>query len=98
MSRLLRLTLSFFLIVNSQLYGQSANQLAETDVLHYSVDIEPDISQKTIHGRVTIAFNIVSTGKKVSFDCGDLVIEKVQIHGKGIPFSVKDNKLSLEVE
>ena len=86
MSRLLRLTLSFFLIVNSQLYGQSANQLAETDVLHYNVDIEPDISQKTIHGRVTIAFNIVSPGKKISFDCGDLVIEKVQIQRKGYSF------------
>ena len=97
MSRLLRLTFSFFLIVNTQLLGQHADQVAETDVFHYSVDIEPDISQKTIHGRVTIAFNIVSSGKKVSFDCGDLVIEKVQIHQKNIPFSVKDNKLSLEL-
>jgi aminopeptidase N len=97
MSRLLRLTLSFFLIVNSQLYGQSANQLAETDVLHYSADIEPDISQKTINGRVTIVFNVISSGKKISFDCGDLIIEKVLIHRKDIPFNVKDNKLSLEL-
>ena len=98
MSRLSRLLFSFFLVINSPIYGQHVNQSAETDVLHYSADIEPDILQKTIHGRVTIAFNIVSSGKKISFDCGDLVIEKIQIQEKDIPFSVSDNKLSLEVD
>jgi aminopeptidase N len=89
--------LFLLLIVNANLFGQISNDIAETDILHYSCDIELDILRKTVHGRVTITFNIVSTGTKLSLDCGNLVIESVNIKGKAIPFNMKGSKLSLEV-
>jgi len=89
--------LFLLLIINTSLNGQDATQPAETDVLNYSCDIEPDITRKTVHGRVTITFNIVSAGTKLSFDCGNLVIESVQIKGKEIPINVKGNKMSIQV-
>lgn len=86
-------TLLFSLFLN--VFVVSAQEFAEIDVLDYSAEIEPDISKKSIKGQVTIRFNVVRTGIKVVFDCGDLQIEGVHVNGKEIPFETKDNKVSI---
>ena len=73
----MRAILFLVLIVSPNIYGQTSTQLAKTDVVHYSCDIEADISRKTVQGRVTITFNIVSAGTRLSVDCGNLIIESV---------------------
>ena len=90
----IKFILFFLLTTNSQLFGQ---HVAETDVLHYDAEIEPDISNKSIRGSVTIFFNVISPGKIISFDCGNLSIDKIQTKGKQLLFEVSNNKISIDV-
>lgn len=89
----IKFILSFLITINSQLYSQ---QFAEIDVLHYNAEIEPDIPQKTIHGRVKINFNIVSPGTGITFDCGDLVIESIHSKEKPISFEIANHKVTID--
>ena len=90
----IKFILFFFLTVSSPLHGQ---QPADTDVLHYDAEIEPNLLKKTIQGRVTITGKLLGIVKKVAFDCGDLSIEKIQTKEKELPFEVANNKVSIDV-
>jgi aminopeptidase N len=90
------LTLLILLIVNVfAVSAQESNKAAEIDVLRYSAEIEPDLTEKSVQGQVTIVFNVTRMGDKVEFDCGDLQIESVQSNGKQISFESKNGKVSI---
>ncbi|HSB28111.1 MAG TPA: M1 family metallopeptidase [Pyrinomonadaceae bacterium] len=79
-------------ITRSQTRGAS-NAL---DVLHYDITLEPDITQKTISGKVIIKFVAnASDLKTVAFDCGDLTVDAVQQGGQARSFSVSDHRLNV---
>src|SRR5262249_39393240 len=62
-----------------------------TDVLHYSVMLEPDIAEKSVKGSVFI--RVLTTSNVVEFDCGDLTVDSVQENNKPLQFLVNDHKL-----
>jgi len=66
----------------------------DVDVLHYSVQIEPDITSKTVKGKVRIRFvTLTQNPTSVAFDCGALTIDAVRDHGAAQVFNVKDKRL-----
>jgi aminopeptidase N len=80
------------------------------DVIHYDVQLEPDIAGKTVKGKVLIRISIpglqiskskeklaVKTGSNhsVEFDCGDLSIDSVREGGKPLKFALKDKRLRI---
>ena len=85
---------SFLLNIHSLVRGQTT--FAETDVLHYDAEIEPDIKSKSVRGVVTITFEVVRPGK-IKFDCGGLEIKSIRSKGQNIPFEIKNNTLLFDV-
>jgi aminopeptidase N len=76
--------------------SQTRRASSALDVLHYDITLEPDITQKTISGRVIIKFVAnVSNLKTVTFDCGDLTVDAVQQAGQARSFSVSDHRLNV---
>jgi aminopeptidase N len=63
----------------------------DTDVLHYSVTLEPDIAAKSVKGSVLIRVSTTST--VVEFDCGALSIDAVREAGARLEYSVNNRKL-----
>lgn len=68
---------------------------ANTDVLHYSVTVEPDIANKSVKGSVVI--RVRATSHQVEFNCGELSIDSVTEKGKPLQFSVNDHKLRVSL-
>ena len=68
---------------------------ANTDVLHYSVTVEPDIANKSVKGSVVI--RVRTTSNQVEFNCGELSIDSVTEKGKPLQFSVNDHKLRVSL-
>jgi aminopeptidase N len=66
-----------------------------TDVLHYSVTVEPDIANKSVKGSVLI--RVRATSDMVEFNCGELFIYSVTENGKPLQFSVSDHKLRVSL-
>src|SRR5215212_5291877 len=66
-----------------------------TDVLHYDVTLEPDISAKSVKGSVLIRVSTTSTA--VEFDCGALTIDKVSEAKAPLQFSVNNHKLRVSL-
>ena len=66
-----------------------------TDIIHYSVTVEPDIEKKSVTGSVFI--RVRTTSNVVEFNCGDLTIESVQEDGKALQFTVNDHKLRVSL-
>jgi len=66
-----------------------------TDVLHYSLTLEPDIANKSVKGSVLI--RVLTDSHEVVFDCGELIVDSVQENGTAVPFSVNDHKLKVSV-
>jgi aminopeptidase N len=66
-----------------------------TDVLHYSVTVEPDIANKSVKGSVVI--RVRATSDMVEFNCGELFIDSVTENGKPLQFSVSDHKLRVSL-
>ncbi len=90
-----RVTLILSLVL-AWVYQTAAAQPTQTDVdvLHYNVQIEPDIAAKTIKGKVRIKFVVPSQNPtSVAFDCGALTIDAVRDRGAAQVFKVKDKRL-----
>src|ERR1700754_3741427 len=66
-----------------------------TDIIHYSVTVEPDIEKKSVTGSVFI--RVRTTSNVVEFNCGDLTIESVQEDGKALQVTVNDHKLRVSL-
>jgi aminopeptidase N len=67
----------------------------DTDVLHYSVTLEPDIAAKSVKGSVLIRVSTTST--VVEFDCGALTIDSVREAGAPLEFSMNNRKLRVSL-
>jgi len=68
------------------------------DVLHYDINLEPDITQKTVRGTATIKFTSNVQGlNSVEFDCGDLLVDSVKQSGIPRDFVIADHHLKVTV-
>ena len=67
----------------------------DTDVLHYSVMLEPDIGAKSVKGSVLI--RVSTTSATVEFDCGELTIDAVHEANNSLQFSVAKRRLSVSL-
>ena len=66
-----------------------------SDVLNYSVTLEPDIAAKSVKGSVLI--RVSTTSKTVEFDCGELTIDAVREARAPLQFSVTNRRLSVSL-
>src|ERR1043165_5338151 len=66
---------------------------AATDVLHYSVTLEPDIAAKSVKGSVLI--RVSTTLTTAEFDCGELTIDAVREARAPLRFSVANHRLGV---
>jgi aminopeptidase N len=66
-----------------------------TDIVHYSATIEPDIASKSLKGSVLI--RVLTDSREVVFDCGYLTIDSVTENRKPLGFSVNDHKLKVSL-
>lgn len=77
-------------------YAQQSDNFATIDVQHYIAQIEPDIVNGSIQGKVSIQFLITDNAhRQIKLDCGDLTIEGVQNGKLDIPFEQRNNSLFL---
>jgi aminopeptidase N len=88
MSEKIFLCLLLLLSVNVIAFGS-------TDVVNYSLTLEPDIANKSVKGSVLI--RVLTDSHEVVFDCGDLNIDSVLENGKPVRFSVNDHKLRVSL-
>ena len=67
----------------------------DTDVLHYSATLEPDIAAKSVKGSVLIRVSTTSTA--VEFDCGELTIDAVREARAPLQFAVTNRRLRVSL-
>ncbi len=79
--------------------GQPREKLsvAAFDVLHYDAQIEPDIANKAIAGKVLIRFVARTAISVLEFNCGDLTIDTVRDAGKMQKFSTQNRHLNISL-
>jgi aminopeptidase N len=90
-----RLFACLVLVLVASVVGHAATP-TDTDVLHYSATLEPDIVGKSVKGSVLIRFSTTST--TVELDCGDLTIDAVRAAGAPLKFSVANRRLSVSLQ
>jgi aminopeptidase N len=63
-------------------------------VLHYDVQIEPDLPSQSVAGTVVIRFlTLAAPVSSVEFDCGDLTVDADRIGGHDLVFHQQDHRL-----
>jgi aminopeptidase N len=82
------------LILVATVLGHGSTRM-DTDVLHYTATLEPDIAGKSVKGSVLIRFATTST--VVEFDCGELTVDAVRASGAPLKFSVANRRLRIEL-
>jgi aminopeptidase N len=66
------------------------------EVTHYSVRVEPNISEKTIKGIVILDLVVTADHQStIELDSGDLTIDAVKERGALIAFAVQDHRLTV---
>ena len=69
---------------------------AQIDVLDYDAQIEPDVANKTVTGRVVIRFaSLVNNLKSIDFNCGELTIDAVRENGAMQKFERSERRLTI---
>ncbi|PHN03262.1 M1 family metallopeptidase [Flavilitoribacter nigricans] len=64
------------------------------DILHYEATIEPDISEKTIRGAVSVQFRFLAgSPPRLELDCGRLTVERVVYQKSDVDFTRKGSQL-----
>ena len=87
--RNISLLLTFLLMVEAV-----QAQTASFDVISYDAQIEPDISSKTIKGKVTLYFNSLANDlTQIQLNSGNLEIDAVREGKTDLKFEKKDNLL-----
>jgi aminopeptidase N len=82
------------LILVATVLGHGSPRM-DTDVLHYTATLEPDIAGKSVKGSVLIRFATTST--VVELDCGELTVDAVRAAGAPLKFSVANRRLRIEL-
>lgn len=87
------LLLAFLLIVDAV-----QAQTASLDIISYDAQIEPDISGKTVRGKVTLRFNALINGlTRIQLNSGSLEIAVVREDKNALKFEKKDNLLNIDL-
>lgn len=80
----------------SSLKAQAPRTRSAFDVVHYDLQLEPDIESKTLKGTVTI--RVVSKSAELAaleFNCGDLSIDSVREKGSTQGFKTAEHRLKI---
>ena len=76
--------------------ANSATLAAAFDVIHYDAQVEPDIVNKTVAGKVSIKLiSRIANLTEIELDCGDLVIDAVRAGGAAQRFTRLDRRVRL---
>lgn len=94
------LLILFFLLLSVRAHAtnteRQASALPPFDVVHYDARIEPDLSNKTIAGKVLIRLvSRVSNLTTITLDCGELTIDAVRENRETRKFVLADHHLSI---
>ena len=66
----------------------------DIDVVHYDVNIEPDVINKTVKGKVLIRLHAQSDNlRTIEFDCGSLLIDHVSENKEALHFTRDKTRL-----
>jgi len=67
-------------------------------VLHYDAEVDPDIANKTVKGRVLIRL-ISRTAEllNIELDCGELIIDSVRENREALKFAQNDHRLNISL-
>jgi aminopeptidase N len=96
--------ISFLLLCAASLSPQASGQktavssVAPFDVIHYDAQVEPDITNKTVTGKVLI--RLVTRADKlaaIELDCGDLTIDAAREKGVAQKFARTGRRLSISL-
>lgn len=64
------------------------------DVVHYDVELEPDLAHKSVSGKLVVRFlTHAAEIASVAFDCGDLTVDSVRSRGQHLVFRQQDHRL-----
>ena len=85
------------LLSGGPVYAQQAVSQRNFDVLHYTVRLDPDLSDKTLRGNEAISLVLLGAGvRQISFDAGDLVVDEVLQHGNKLSFEKVGRRLNVQ--
>ena len=91
---------TFLFLFSSLLLISPAAARADTNInaLHYEVSIEPNLSEQTIAGEVSIGFvSRVNNLSEIALDAQELQIEGASAGGSQLKFETKDGKLFIHL-
>src|ERR1700733_10429381 len=78
--------------------GKLKPEQAIMDIRHYGIDLDVDISQKTISGRADIDFMLTAPTQVLLFDLLDSMnVESVWVNGKKNAFTHKNNLITIDL-
>jgi len=82
------------LTTNASEQAEATSPAAPFDVIHYDAQIEPDIAQKKVAGKVLIKLKaLIDNLATVELDCGDLTINAVRENSQEQRFVRTDRRL-----
>lgn len=79
-------------------FGSIQLSASPIDVIHYQVQIEPDILNRTIIGEEVIEFKALENTQTISFDCGSLQIQQLEIPGTSSSYIIKNRKVQIRLD
>lgn len=84
-----------YFLVGLLCLGQAEVMATSVDVIHYEALIEPNLTNRSIKGKVNVLFKVSAPTREVSFNCGRLQIEQLSSPGIGSSFVVKNQQLHI---
>lgn len=93
----LLLLLSLGVSLTTDLRAQTT-AISPIDVTHYEAQVEPDVLNKTVKGKVLIRFTSrLDNLKTIEFDCGELLIDAVRENKDTLTFLRSDGRLTISL-
>lgn len=93
-----RIWLRLLLLLLALLFFRAGAFGAPFDVLHYDAEIEPDLTEQTIRGVVSIRFlSRVSNLTEIALDAQELQVEDVSEQGVALKFEVKEGRIIIRL-
>jgi aminopeptidase N len=98
--RIVTLASALFVVLFAGGAGTSQTPATPTlfDVIHYELQLEPDIDHKSVTGTEWIRFASRTAGlREVELNCGELTIDSVKEHGLTQEFVLRDRHLIISL-
>lgn len=91
---ILSLFITFFFVVGVKAQSQTASASASFDAINYTAQIEPDIPNKSVKGKVSLQFiSLVNNLIEIQLNAGVLEIDAVRENKIALNFEKKDSIL-----